>query len=560
MATLWGRFSMATIAATSAFMRTWNDPAGMATRESFAAQVALYDYRWHLYQNSIFDDTALWMSYRRRYGLYRYIRPIYNPVRRLVDFYAGIVYPGVLATDGKKLPDGTALAIPLADDTKPALRNAIGQLWQWSNWQVGMGLYVSYGAALGDVAVEVVDEVDRGKVTFNVLWPGWITGLELDMTGNVKLAVIEYDAVDDAGKKYTYKKYMDGERISEYMNDDLYQYDEAIPAERVNPYGFVPLVWCKHNDLGGDHGSPAVRNVGKIDELNELASHAHDRAHAVLETPIVASGKNAQSLTDDKLQASRGPSRDESGNQTSMGGRGQVKVIRAEEGGAMSSIQLPEGEVLNDMDRLIVEIENDHPELTMYKQLRAMSQVTGPGAEAMIGDAASYIQRARANYDTQSTKLFQMATAIAGWRANTGAWGRALTSQQQAFLPFDLDSYQQGALDLEIMPRPLIAKPKPTADEQRAIMQAGDSGYATRVWVSDQITGDGKKQIAAIDKEDAAQQSTNAALVQSVADRLAGAQGQANGQQPQQGPANNQQQPVTNQQGVANVQPPTRRD
>jgi hypothetical protein len=460
MANLWGRFSMATIAATTAFRRVWSDPQGMATRNQFMAQVATYDYRWHLYENSIYDDAVTWAAYRRRYGLYRYIRPLYNPTRRLVDFYAGIVYPGVLSTDAKRLPDGTSLAIPLADDIDPGLSAAIGQLWQWSNWQTGKGRFVRYGAALGDVAVEVLDEVDRGKVTFDILWPGLVTDLELDSTGNVKRYAIEYDAEDDNGRTYTYRKEVDDERIAEYKDKELYQYDDSIDAERVNPYGFAPMVWCKHTDLGGDHGSPAIRNVNKVDEMNEIASHAHDRAHAVLDTPIVASGKNAQSLTDEKLQKSRGPSNDDSGNQTPATGRAQVKVIRTEEGGGMSSVQLPEGEALNFMASLLTEIESDHPELTMYKELRAMSQITGPAAELMVGDAGAFIVDARANYDTQTIKLHQMAIAIAGWRAQTGAWGRNLTSQQQVFASFNLESYQRGELDFEIMPRPLMPAPK----------------------------------------------------------------------------------------------------
>lgn len=519
---------MATIAAATAFQRAWSDPAGMTTRNQFMAQVAVYDYRWHLYQNSIFDDPAVWVRYRSRYGLYRYIRPIYNPVRRLVDFYAGIIYPGVLATDGKRLPNGTSLAIPLADDIKPALRNAIGQLWQWSNWQSGKNLMVRYGAALGDVGVEVVDEVDRGKVTFDVLWPGLIKDLEIDSTSNVKAYAIEYDAEDDAGKSYTYRKEVDSERIAEFKDGDLYQYDPGIPAERVNPYGFAPLVWCKHTDLGGDHGSPAVRNVGKIDELNEIASHAHDRAHGVLSSPIVASGKNAQSLTDAKLQASRGPTQDENGRQAPETGRMQVKVIRAEEGGAMASVQLPEGEALHYMERLILEIEDDHPELVMYKQLRAMSQVTGPGAEAMVGDSSSYILDARSNYDTQEIKKTQMAVAIAGWRANGGGWGRTLTRQQQAFLPFNLDSYQSGDLDFEIMARSLLPQASLTPDERRVLMDEADRGFAPRAKIIDMLGGDSKKDMAVIDAEQAqaaATQGPDLSGVQSLVDSLRGTGG-----------------------------------
>ena len=92
----------------------------------------------------------------------------------------------------------------------------------------------------------------------------------------------------------------------------------------------------------------------------------------------------------------------------------------------------------------------------MYEQLRAQAQVTGPGAEKLVGDTVTYVIDARANYDTQSIKLHQMAVAIGGWRANTGAWGRQLTSQQRVFAPFDLTSYNRGELDFEITPRPLV--------------------------------------------------------------------------------------------------------
>lgn len=513
---------MATLAAATAFRRTWSDPDGIMARQQYAAQQSIYEYRWHLYNNSIFDDAATWYAYRRRYGLYRYIRPLYNPTTRLVDFYAGIVYPGVLAVDAKNLPDGTPLAIPLADDIKPALRNAIGQLWQWSNWQTGKSLMVRYGAALGDVAVEVIDEVDRGKVTFDILWPGWVTALELDGTGNVKSYALEYDATDENGKEYTYRKEVDGARIAEYRDGELYQYDPLIDAERVNPYGFAPMVWCKHTDVGGNYGRPAIRNVNKVDELNEMASHAHDRAHAVLSSPILVAGEGVQSLDSTVTEAKRQATQDLT---NPSGGRESVKILKANNG-ALSTVDLPEGEALNYMTKLLAEIEEDHPELTMYKQLREMSQVTGPGAERMIGDAAAYIVDARANYDMQSIKLFQMAIAIAGWRANSGAWGRTLTQQQLAFKPFDLQSYAAGELDFEIEPRPIVATSKLSADEQRALMDAGDRGYASHVWVSDQITGDGKAQMAQVEQEQAAQQSANAALVQSVADRLSAAQQQ----------------------------------
>lgn len=518
MATLWGRLSMATIAAATTFRRVWANPYALSTRNQFTSDANLYAYRWHLYQNDIFEDATLWQAYKRYYGLYRYIRPIYNPVRRLVDFYAGIIYPGVLAMDGKRLPDGTQLAIPLAQDTPPALRAAIGQLWQWSNWQTGKNLLARYGAALGDVAVEIVDEVDRGKVTYDILWPGLVTDLELDATGNVKRYAVEYDAEDDNGDSYTYRKEVDGDWIVEYKDGEPYQYDENVPAERLNPYGFAPMVWIKHTDLGGDHGAPAVRNIGKIDELNELASHAHDRAHAVLSSPILVAGEGVQALTADVTESKRAATPDLS-NPSS--GRETVKILKANSG-AMSTVQLPEGEALNHIDKLLSEIEHDHPEIVMYNQLREMSDVTGPAARILIGDSAAYVEDARANYDTQSVKLMQMSIAIAGWRANSGAWGNTLSRQQQAFLPFDLDSYAKGDLDFEIGVRPIVPSMTKTPDEQRVIMEAAERGFKTRAQAVEALGGDPVEDLAEIDREQSAQQNANADTVQRVLEGVRG--------------------------------------
>jgi hypothetical protein len=466
MATLWGRVSMATFAAYNEFRRVLADPDGLARRTQHAPTLALYNRRWARYANNIFEDGAFWSTYLNRNGLYRHTRSIFNPARKLGDFYSGIIYPGVLATDAERLPDGTQLAIPLADDIDKDLRTAIGQLWQWSNWQEGMSLMTLYGAVLGDVGVEVSDELDRGKVTFDIIWPGLVTKLELDSTANVKSHVIEYDYEDTDGKTYTYRKEVDGERIAEYRDNELYQYDPDVPAERVNPYGFDPFVWCRHQNLGGTHGAPAFRNEQNVDELNSLASHAYDRAHAILSSPVLVAGAQSNSLLTAANNATKRPSATES-TPPDQGARESIRIIAAGPDAKVASIELPEGEVAERMDRLWSNIEHEHPELTMYDKLREMSQVTAPGAEVLVGDTSIYVNKARGGYDTQTIKLHQMGVAIAGWRANTGAWGgrgRSLTRQQQAFLPFDLESYQAGDLDFEIMPRPLI--PPPPKEEE----------------------------------------------------------------------------------------------
>ena len=468
---------MATSAAAGTFRRVWADPEGEQVRGLFEDRQSHYRYLWHWYKSSIYEDLATWAAYRNNYRLYRWTRPIYNPARRIVDFYAGILYPGTLTTDGRPLPDGTLPAIPLAEDTPPELVAALGQLWQWNNWQTLKGQIGRYGACLGDVGIEIVDDVAAGKIRHNVIWPGLIRDLDLDMAGNVQAYRLEYD-FDEDGKTYTYAKEVERGEIRTYRDDKPHGY-EGNPEAYANPYGFVPFVWIRHADLGGDHGDPALRNLNKWDELNSMAAHVHDHAHQVLAMPVLVSGDGVAALG--STQSKAGPTADLS---ESASGQEGIKLLKSGPGGDMKTVLLPEGEVQAHMERLMGEIERDHPELGMWQQLREMTQVTGPGAERMFGDVATYVQDARANYDQQLVKLFQMSAAIGGWRISTGAWGRSLTRQQAVFAPFDLASYAAGDLDFEILPRPLVAQTpmeRITEERQRLGLERDKAAGAANV-------------------------------------------------------------------------------
>lgn len=446
-----GRVTMATTAGIAAFQRSYADPGGVGgsplSALAVTSRLSKYDLLWSYYNNSIFDTLARWDYYLSNNRLYRHTRSVYNPARRLVDFYAGTVYPGMLTHDADNLPDGTVIAIPFTDMVRPSLRQAVGQIWKWSNWQTNKGVMVRYGAATGDVLVEVMDDVDKGKVWLDVRWPGMVTDLILDAMGNVKAFTVEYDYEDRTNPENPtirkYKREVDKDWYRTYRDDVPYGYDG--PEAWQNPYGFVPAVWVKHLDVGGDHGEPAMRNLGKWDELNALASHALDFTHRVLQTPILVSGDNIQSLTpDDNSETPNTPRQ-----------RTDIPILRGPNGAEIDAVEPPPGENLAHIEHLLAEIERDHPELTMWSALRKLSQVTGPGISRLFGDVEIYVNDARAAYDQQCIKLFQMAVAVAGMRQSEGDWGE-LNPGQQKFIDFDLDSYDKGDLDIEIAPRELV--------------------------------------------------------------------------------------------------------
>ena len=470
--------------------RVFENPAMVHQQQDLWEREAEYHLLWAYYNNSMFDKTARfmnhwagqhyhhfydWNAYRANYNLYRNIRMVYNPVPRLVDFYAGQVYPGLLSEDGSQLPDGVPLAIPFSQDTDPALKDAIAQFWQWSNWQSKKSLMVRFGGALGSVMVELIDDVQRGKVTADIVWPGFVRELQLDSACNVKSYSLQYQVRDEeAEETYLYRKDVNQQTFKYFKNDEPFDYGYGSVSENV--YGFVPAVWVKHADMGGDRGTPAIAgSFGKIDELNNLVSHAHDQIHKIIGAPLVMwsdgaisnlFGKKPQNGTNDFER----PTEEQE----------NILLLKGPAGGSISSLagDLDLAQAKTYMDSLLVEIEKDHPELTFYEQLRAMSQVTGPAASRLVGDVASRVAEVQASYDAASMSIFRMAVAMAGFRATTGAWG-PLNRQQQKFAPFNLDSYERGDLDMAIMPRPLLVPTKQELSQEKLAMWQGVQAAVT---------------------------------------------------------------------------------
>ena len=437
MTSRWGRFSMATVAAYNSFMRVYSDPSLASARAQFSAQQNAYNWRWSYYNNSIFDNLGAWNLYKSSNRLYRFTESIYNPAARLANFYVGSVYPGRLS-----VAKDTKSAIPLNEETPDALRTAIGQLYQWSNWQENKAVFVRYGCVLGDVLTEVVDDTERQNVTLQNVWPGLVADLELDPTGNVKMYVLEYDAFDEDDKQYKYRKTVDSASFK-------FEHDDKVVQQYPNPYGFVPATWTRHRNEGADHGSPAMRHTNKWDKLNSLASHAHDQVHKVFAAPVLVAGDGSFTNLDNSNTAKAGTAEDNPRLQES------VKILKGPAGATIDVAALPTSDALLYIESLIGEIEHDHPELTFYSQLRDMSQVTGPAASRLMGDVQALLADAQATYDQQLIKAIQMAVAIGGWRLQERAWTFG-TRQQQAFAGFNLDSYKAGDLDFMIDERELL--------------------------------------------------------------------------------------------------------
>jgi len=473
----YNRTSNAVLAALDAFKLAYSSPgaAGQATK-GFTNQSTYYDLLWNYYNNRVFDmaETS-WQQYRTRYKLYRNTRSIKNPVKRIVNFYAGQVYPGALSEDGSELPEGVALAIPFSKDTPKNLKRAVSQIWQWSNWQSNKAVYVRWCAALGDVMTEVVDDTARGKIYYEHVWPGFVVDLDLDPTGNVLAYTLEYKAKSSNGEIYTFTKVINKYEFAWYRNGYAFDYT-GNGALQPNPYGFVPAAWTKHNDIGGVHGQCAFDgSLSKINELNSLASHLLDYAGKYAASPIgITSAASLKTILSDPSNPTSGQANPKRGNTDDFtdpsGDRENQLILRLPQGSDVKPLMnaLNIADAIDLMESLETEIANDNPEVTFYERMRDMSQATGPAIDRLSGDVKSRLFEAVGQYDQQSIKLFQMATAIAGMRLAEGQDGWANpTDQQKKFRSFNLESYERGKLDMAIMPRPLIDLSKLERSQER---------------------------------------------------------------------------------------------
>jgi hypothetical protein len=330
-----------------------------------------------------------------------------------------------------------------------------------------------------------------------MVWPGFVTELQLDAAGNVKRYCLTYHAQDEQGF-FTFRKDVDQNAFRYYRNDEPYATEDHAAVD-PNPYGFVPAVWIRHTDTGSLTGAPAISGtLNKIDDLNNLASHTHDHVHKVIGAPAVlwASG-GIRSLFETTKRNTQDAFAEETVRQADQE---SMFLLKGPADGRVDSLapNLPLGDVILFIDKLLGEIEADHPELTYYQKLREMSQLTGPAAQKVVGDVTARVGEAAANYDQQNVKLFQMAVAIGGFRANSGDWGGNLTAKQQKFLPFNLDSYERGLLDFDIQPRPLLTQSdleKATEKQMfwSAVKVAADAGVPIETalrdmgWTDEQI-------------------------------------------------------------------------
>ncbi len=404
-----------------------------------------YDYRLSRYE--IQDGFYHNMQYHRiksysqalktHEQLYKHVRGVYNPVKRLVDSYVSKIYGGVL-----DIKDAQKGSIPI-DADNDLIYDAITKLWIASQWGQKKSLYTRYGAKFGDSFLKVVDDIHKGQVRLEPVDPMKVKSVEKDPDGSITKIVFEYYIRKD-GQLVKYREEITPDYFDAQTEDGDALYtngrNEAV-TRWDNEYGFVPIKHIQHTDEGLMYGASCTHGLfQKINELNDIASILNDGMRRQVNLPLVALNAKVGTMdagsdqSSDSNNTSDNPKKDTMNVLQLIGEKADLKTLSP-------TVNIADG--LANILEILREIERDSPELSLHR-LRDSSNLTAPGVRSGYDDAISKFQESRGNYDTGLVDAQKMAISIGGMRGYQGYQG------------FSLMSLEAGSLEHQIKDRPVI--------------------------------------------------------------------------------------------------------
>lgn len=485
MANPLSQFWSATMAAVTAFRQSYmGNDFNKGDYVTWEARQTRYRLLWSLYENSAYQNLHLWgQKYKSDYGLYEFIRAIYNPSYRLGEFWKLHLLGGKLDVVDGQATDRGALPILTNND---ALRAPIATLWRWSNWQTRKDALALWTTVMGDGAIKIIDDPERKKAYLKLVHPTTLKEVWTDDWGNVKEYEIEEWRADPrkpdspikvrytetarrSGSSVVYKTYLDGR---------LYAWDRTNGATWDVAYTFTPMVVLQHNDVGLDWGmSELLPGLPKFREVDDLASKLSDQVRKTVDAAWLMAGVKPSDRNEPNLRTDRSSSRDVVNQPRDQSGRQKIPMYWSGPDAKAQPLVAPLDitGVTNYILSILQGIEADYPEMTADKN-NATGDISGKALRINRAPAENKVQQRRPNYDDAIVRAHQMAIAIGGMRVYPGFEG------------FSLNSYEAGDLEHQIADRPVFDK-DPLDDLERdtafwmAASKAKDAGVPLTVFL-----------------------------------------------------------------------------
>ena len=474
----------------------WADPLSYT---GYEGRKLRYQVLWAWYESTAFRDLHKWaQAYRNSYQLYRYIRNIYNPAFRLVEFWKMMIWGGMLDNEA-----GDKGAIPIKlDKDNEGLRKPISQLWADSNWEVNKDIAVLWACSMGDSAIRIVDDPDHEEVRIENVHPASLKELTIDSRGYVKQYEIEETRVrPDNGKLATYLEKATREEGSETIKFETFADNKpfAWNGEKdswTEDYGFMPLVAIQHNNVGFDYGWAEMHPLrSKMNSIDDLASKLHDYIRKVIDPVWLFNFNKPKNSADTTMQSATATS------DASAPGREEMPALyvsdKEAKGQALVTSEISIAETSAEIQNILGEMERDMPELQM--DIWTVGQdVSGKALAKARQRVERKVTQRRPNYDKALVRAHEMAIAIGGEKGYEGYDG------------YNLESYTQGKLKHYIPNDRIIfeADPFVEATEKRLLWQtvaeAKNAGIAPETvlrdfgWTDEQVKEFGVQRLAEI--------------------------------------------------------------
>lgn len=417
--------------------------------------------RAYYMSNGLYDVIS---DLLRRQGVWREaLKPIRNPTYRVVEFYAGHLWPGTLPS-----------ALPIETD-HPDIIDLIQQIWQWSNWAGNKQVAARHQALYGDMFLKVAQSDDRRRVYIQTIEPEHVTDFGVDERDFI--TYIRFDvpmlrrSVDGSTQPYLhteewskstglYRLWESNTMATSFMIMDTAELGQPVKTVEIETMGidFVPVVHAKFADIGEDRGMGAiVPAIDKIDEANRQATRLAQllfRNNNVV-WALRANGVDAQNrpLPPPQLNET-----DAVGNPTDTPGTvtlGDDQILRLPGTSELQSLvpSINYDAALHVLQDHMVELEQDLPELIMYRISEMGSNLSGRAVRMMLAPAVARLQEARGNAESALIRAHQMALTMG---KNAGLW--------------DVGTYANGDFDHSFEERDVL----PNDELERAQAQQAD--------------------------------------------------------------------------------------
>ncbi len=464
---IWDRLMSAYYGARAGWAQNSLSALGSLNHNSYAVRLRDYGVYESYADNTVYDSISFFAStVAANQKLYKWIRPVYNPVKRLLDLYGANVFQGSLNTE-----DLGAGALPMAFDND-ALELPLQQIMKWSNLGQRLERYTSEAALYGDAFWWIVDDPGRRRVRMELLHPSKVRDINTDEVGNVRAAVIEYEREEDADiaryqpgrfgsssqrdrKTYVYtlkatkeddlsvhfETFKDGEPFGFYADAS-----GTLVADWLAPYPFVPLKQAAFEPTDDGWGRNAFyASRTKIDQVNSVASQLNASVRRVIEPILLAKNVNVKEDASGQRKLDFTSQRDEATNIATLFANGENVDIQP----LVVPLDLAAaGQHIRDM---LLEIERDMPVLALQR-IREQGALTAPGVRSGYSDAIGRIEGARKNLDPALAAALQMAVTIGGVQGYDGFQG------------FNAKSYDAGKMDLRVKERSVMPDELSTAE------------------------------------------------------------------------------------------------